>query len=105
MGVTALSGLAVLSKLGLVLKGAALALMAEMEPEHCYKRIICAASTGQYYNQKLEYALRLVTEKEAELLAGKFVAAAQYGAKQGEVAKCEQRYDCSLDLDTIKLYF
>jgi len=72
--VTALSGLAVLSKLGLVLKGAALggalsrsgrrrgkrsvlgeelevdvalALMAEMEPEHCYKRIICAASTGQ----------------------------------------------------------
>ena len=59
----------------------------------------------RYYNQKLEGIMSLVTEKGAELRAGKFVSAAQYGGQHGDVAKCEQRYQCSLDLETIKLYF
>merc|ERR1712038_1123522 len=80
-------------------------LLTEMEPEHCYKRIICAASAGKFYNQKLEAIMSLVNEKGAELRAGKFVSAAQYGGQHGDVAKCEQRYQCSLDLETIKLYF
>merc|ERR1711981_1538215 len=32
----------------------------EMEPEHCYKRIICAANTGKYYNQKLDGVMSLI---------------------------------------------
>merc|ERR1711936_188140 len=35
-------------------------LLTEVEPEHCYKRIICAASAGKFYNQKLEAILSLV---------------------------------------------
>ena len=84
---------------------ATLRLLTEMEPEHCYKRIICAAQTGKYHNQKLEGILSLINEKEAELRAGKFLAAAQYGAEQKDVAKCEQRYHCSLDLEIIKTVF
>merc|ERR1711953_1568423 len=138
---TALAGIAILGKIGLVLKGVligralsartttmrprhrgrrsvegddmeadretdmAFKLLTEMEPEHCYKRIICAASAGKFYNQKLEAIRSLVNEKGAELRAGKFVSAAQYGGQHGDVAKCEQRYQCSLDLETIKLYF
>merc|ERR1711953_1479216 len=138
---TALAGIAILGKIGLVLKGVligralsvrtttmrprhrgrrsvegddmeadretdiAFKLLTEMEPEHCYKRIICAASAGKFYNQKLEGIMSLVNEKGAELRAGKFVSAAQYGGQHGDVAKCEQRYQCSLDLETIKLYF
>ena len=84
---------------------ATLRLLTEMEPEHCYKRIICAAQTGKYHNQKLEGILSLINEKEAELRAGKFLAAAQYGAEQKDVAKCEQRYHCSLDLEIIQTVF
>merc|ERR1711953_318476 len=85
---TALAGIAILGKIGLVLKGVLIgrALSArtttmrprhrgrrsvegddmeadretEMEPEHCYKRIICAASAGKFYNQKLEAIMSLV---------------------------------------------
>merc|ERR1712141_63764 len=119
---TALAGIAILGKIGLVLKGVligralsartttmrpryrhhgkrsvegddreadrAFKLLTEMEPEHCYKRIICAASAGKFYNQKLEGIMSLVNEKGAELRAGKFVSAAQYGGQHGDVAKC-----------------
>merc|ERR1711874_291500 len=83
----------------------ALNMLSEVEPEHCYKRIICAAGTGKYYNQKLEGIMSLVTEKGAELRAGKFVSAAQYGQQHGDVAKCEHRYQCSMDLEIIKSFF
>merc|ERR1711936_1403160 len=115
--VTALAGLAVLTKLSGVVGGVllsralssrggrrshrrygkrsaqaedleldvALNMLSEVEPEHCYKRIICAAGTGKYYNQKLEGIMSLVTEKGAELRAGKFVSAAQYDQQHGDV--------------------
>ena len=47
---------------------------------------------SRFYNQKLEAIMSLVNEKGAELRAGKFVSAAQYGGQHGDVAKCEQRY-------------
>merc|ERR1719384_2417489 len=84
---------------------ASLRLLTEMEPEHCYKRIICAAQTGKYYNQKLEGILSLINEKEAALKAGKLLTAAQYGQQQKDVAKCEQRYPCSVDLEIIQTVF
>ena len=59
----------------------------------------------RYYNQKLEGIMSLVTEKGAELRAGKFVSAAQYGQQHGDVAKCEHRYQCSMDLEIIKSFF
>merc|ERR1711930_18063 len=54
-------------------------MLVEMEPEHCYKRIICAANTGKYYNQKLDGVMSLINEKATDLRASKFLAAAQYG--------------------------
>merc|ERR1711981_592364 len=54
-------------------------MLVEMESEHCYKRIICAANTGKYYNQKLDGVMGLINEKASDLRASKFLAAAQYG--------------------------
>ena len=82
-----------------------LKMLAEMEPEHCYKRIICAANTGKYYNQKLDGIMRLISSKTADPLATKFLAAAQYGDLARDVGKCEYRYQCSMDMDFIQTYF
>merc|ERR1712066_1034423 len=49
-------------------------MLVEMEPEHCYKRIICAANTGKYYNQKLDGVMSLINEKATDLRASKFLA-------------------------------
>merc|ERR1712001_781577 len=80
-------------------------MLTETEPEQCFKRIICAAQTGKYHNPKLEGILSLINEEEAALRAGKLVTAAQYGREQRDVAKCEQRYPCSLDLEIIQTVF
>merc|ERR1711981_464138 len=77
----------------------------EMEPEHCYKRIICAANTGKYYNQKLDGVMSLINEKATDLRASKFLAAAQYGFIAKDVAKCQHRYQCSMDLEFIQTVF
>merc|ERR1711990_97871 len=82
-----------------------LKMLAEMEPEHCYKRIICAANTGKYYNQKLGGIMSLISDKSSDPLATKFLAAAQYGDLARDVGKCEYRYQCSMDMDFIQTYF
>merc|ERR1711981_776080 len=82
-----------------------LKLLTDMEPEHCYKRIICAASTGKYYNQKLDGVMSIINEKASDLRAAKFLAAAQYGQLARDVAKCEHRYQCALDLEIIQTVF
>merc|ERR1711981_1004365 len=80
-------------------------MLVEMEPEHCYKRIICAANTGKYYNQKLDGVMSLINEKATDLRASKFLAAAQYGFIAKDVAKCQHRYQCSMDLEFIQTVF
>merc|ERR1711930_39347 len=82
-----------------------LKLLTDMEPEHCYKRIICAANTGKYYNQKLDGVMSIINEKASDLRAAKFLAAAQYGQLARDVAKCEHRYQCALDLEIIQTVF
>merc|ERR1711981_100841 len=77
-------------------------MLTEMEPEHCYKRVICAANTGKYYNQKLDSIMSLISEKATDLRAKKFISAAQYGYLAKDVAKCEHRYQCSLNLEIIQ---
>ena len=59
----------------------------------------------RYHNQKLEGILSLINEKEAGLRAGKFVTAAQYGRSHQDVAKCQQRYPCSMDMEIIQAVF
>ena len=49
--------------------------------------------------------MSLINEKEAALRAGKLLTAAQYGRQQKDVAKCEQRYHCSLGLEIIQTVF
>ena len=49
--------------------------------------------------------MSLINEKEAGLRAGKFLTAAQYGRKSQDVAKCQQRYPCSMDLEIIQAVF
>ena len=50
-------------------------------------------------------SLILISEKAANLKAGKFLAAAQYGYLVKDVAKCQQRYHCALDMEIIKTVF
>ena len=59
----------------------------------------------RYHNQKLEPILSLINEKEAALRAGQVRTAAQFGRQQKDVAKCEERYPCSLDLEIIQTVF
>ena len=83
---------------------------AALEVEDCYKRVICAASTGELKNHQVENVLALFTpvqHMQAPLShkAMKFVEAARYGGSRRSVAKCEHRYTCSLGMDVLKDLF
>ena len=49
--------------------------------------------------------MSLINEEEAALKAGKLRTAAQYGQEQKDVAKCQHRYPCSVDLEIIQTFF
>ena len=59
----------------------------------------------RYYTQKLDGIMSLINEKATDLRAAKFLAAAQYGSIARDVAKCEHRYQCAMDLEIIKTVF
>ena len=84
--------------------------LANLEVEDCYKRVICAASTGELKNHQVENVLALFTpvqHMQAPLShkAMKFVEAARYGGSRRSVAKCEHRYTCSLGMDLLQDLF
>ena len=62
-----------------------LEMLTNIEPEDCYKRVICAASTGKVNNQKMRSVLKLFSEDISIMRAPiskqalKFVEAARYG--------------------------
>ena len=78
-----------------------------LEVEDCYKRVICAASTGKVENPQVQNVLALFDTVRAPLShkAMKFVEAARYGGSRRSVAKCEHRYTCSLSMDVLKDLF
>ena len=83
---------------------------AALEVEDCYKRVICAASTGEVENPQVQNVLALfnpVQFLQAPLShkAMKFVEAARYGGSRRSVAKCEHRYTCSLGMDVLQDLF
>ena len=83
---------------------------ATLEVEDCYKRVICAASTGEVENPQVQNVLALfnpVQFMQAPLShkAMKFVEAARYGGSRRSVAKCEHRYTCSLGMDVLQDLF
>jgi len=83
---------------------------AALEVEDCYKRVICAASTGEVENPQVQNVLALfnpVQFMQAPLShkAMKFVEAARYGGSRRSVAKCEHRYTCSLGMDVLQDLF
>ena len=83
---------------------------ANLEVEDCYKRVICAASTGEVENPQVQNVLALFNPQQfmqAPLShkAMKFVEAARYGGSRRSVAKCEQRYTCSLGMDILQELF
>merc|ERR1711971_760510 len=80
---------------------------AALEVEDCYKRVICAASTGEVENPQVQNVLALfnpVQFMQAPLShkAMKFVEAARYGGSRRSVTKCEHRYTCSLGMDVLQ---
>ena len=98
--VSTIAALGVLAKLGGLGAGLALSrrgrrqadqeeitleMLANIEPEDCYKRVICAASTGKVENQKMRSVLKLFSEDISIMRAPiskqalKFVEAARYG--------------------------
>merc|ERR1739841_265763 len=83
---------------------------AALEVEDCYKRVICAASTGEVENPQVENVLALFNPQQfmqAPLShkAMKFVEAARYGGSRRSVAKCEHRYTCALGMDVLQDLF
>ena len=83
---------------------------ANLEVEDCYKRVICAASTGEVENPQVENVLALFNPQQfmqAPLShkAMKFVEAARYGGSRRSVAKCEHRYTCSFGMDVLQDLF
>merc|ERR1712051_396267 len=83
---------------------------AALEVEDCYKRVICAASTGEVENPQVENVLALFNPQQfmqapLSLKAMKFVEAARYGGSRRSVAKCEHRYTCSLGMDVLQDLF
>eukprot|EP00090_Calanus_glacialis_P041358 TRINITY_DN728_c0_g1_i5.p1 TRINITY_DN728_c0_g1~~TRINITY_DN728_c0_g1_i5.p1 ORF type:complete len:171 (-),score=49.99 TRINITY_DN728_c0_g1_i5:48-560(-) len=124
--VSTIAALGVLAKLGGLWAGLALSrrgrrqadqeevtleMLTTIEPEDCYKRVICAASTGKVDNQKMRSVLKLFSEDISIMRAPiskqalKFVEAARYGEIRKNVAKCEHRYQCSLPMDIIQQLF
>ena len=98
--VSTIAALGVLAKLGGLGAGLALSrrgrrqadqkevtleMLTTIEPEDCYKRVICAASTGKVDNQKIRSVLKLFSEDISIMRAPiskqalKFVEAARYG--------------------------
>merc|ERR1712083_946835 len=79
----------------------------ELEEEQCYKRLFCAAASGELENKRYKMILTLL-EKDQSLLsapvskgAEQIIEAARYGEIRKSVEKCENRYQCSLKLDVI----
>merc|ERR1712012_807749 len=78
--------------------------LVDLEVEDCYKRVICAASTGELDNPRVQNVLAifntdLVQDTNISNKAMKFVEAARYGGSLRNVAKCEQRYTCTVGMD------
>merc|ERR1712123_447634 len=124
--VSTIAALGVLAKLGGLGAGLALSrrgrrqadkeeitleMLTNIEPDDCYKRVICAASTGKVDNKKMRNILKFfsedvsITRAPISKQALKFVEAARYGEIRKSVAKCEHRYQCSLPLDIIQQLF
>merc|ERR1719347_373741 len=89
-------------------KDLTLEMLVSIEPDDCYKRIICSAATGKIDNERMRNVLKLFSEDEATMrasLSKKFVEAAHYGENRKNVAKCEHRYQCSLPMEIIQQIF
>jgi len=114
--VSTIAALGVLAKLGGLGAGLALSrrgkrqvdqeeitleMLTNIEPDDCYKRVICSASTGKVDNEKMRNVLKVFSEDLTIMRAPlskkalKFVEAARYGQTRKNVAKCEHRYQCS----------
>merc|ERR1712061_19269 len=121
--VSAIAALGVLAKLGGLGAGLALSrrgkrqvnqeeitleMLNNIEPEDCYKRVICSANTGKVDNEKMREVLKVMSEDLIIMRAPiskqalKFVEAARYGELRKNVAKCEHRYQCSLPMEIIQ---
>jgi hypothetical protein len=84
-----------------------LEILATLEVEDCYKRVICSASSGEVTNPRVRGVLNLFDSVPFMPLthkAMKFVEAAQYGQGRG-MAKCEHRYQCSLGMEVLQDMF
>merc|ERR1712115_254782 len=85
-----------------------LEMLTTIEPDECYKRVICSASTGKVDNEKMRNVLKLFSEDLTIMRAPlskqaqKFVEAARYGQVRKNVTKCEHRYQCSLPMEIIQ---
>merc|ERR1712200_182290 len=84
--------------------------LVDHEVEDCYKRVICAASTGELDNPRVQNVLAifntdLVQDTNISNKAMKFIEAARYGGSLRNVAKCEQRYTCTVGMDILQELF
>lgn len=74
------------------------ALIAQVEPEQCYRRLICDLATGQMPKSDNDVILSLFNE-DTPISSPKFefATAAKLGRLAKDIKACEIRYHCALD--------
>merc|ERR1711976_596351 len=76
---------------------ATFAVLSAIEPEQCYKRIICELGTGKFEKSNNSEILNLfVEESPVDSPKFDFQTAARVGQTTQNVEACELRYSCPL---------
>lgn len=76
---------------------AAFALIAQVEPEQCYRRLICDLATGQTKSESAPLLVNLFSNNVAiSSPKFEFTTAARLGQQLKSIDTCELRYSCSI---------
>ena len=82
---------------------AAFAVIAKVEPEACYRRLICDLATGKMPRSDKDIILSLFDKEETSAASPKFefAVAAKLGKHLKNVQACELRYSCPVSSEEI----
>ena len=71
----------------------------EMDPAHCFRRLVCGLSTGKLANVTNDHLsiLNLVSQPLTEKTVGfEYNVAASMGQRFGSIEVCETMYNCPM---------
>merc|ERR1719341_1328056 len=83
--------------------------LASLEPEQCYRMLLCSAATGNLHNYDLEKSLAVVEQamllEPSSKYTQKYRQAALFGASRQDIRKCEHHYQCSVSMNMFTKIF